>query len=45
MFSLPYKGKYDVDYYAVDNDCYLSDKRSLEVNITQASPTLKGSLC
>ncbi len=43
VFSLPYKGKYDVDYYAVDNDCYLSDKRSLEVNITQASPTLKGS--
>ncbi len=38
--ALPYKGKYSVDYYAVDNDGYLSDKRSLEINISQVSPKL-----
>ncbi len=40
VFSLPYKGDYTVDYYAIDNENYISDMRSLSFNIPQNSPVL-----
>ena len=43
-FMLPYKGDYTVDYYATDNENYISDKRSLSFNISQKSPVLAADL-
>ena len=43
-FTLPYKGNYTVDYYAIDNENYISDKRSLSFNISQKSPVLAADL-
>ena len=43
-FTLPYKGDYTVNYYAIDNENYISDKRSFSFNIPQKSPVLAADL-